>query len=1050
MDREKYIIKDFHMRPPFSSFLPGIAGAEGVPLWAFYVNRGQGIASFGIEDKNHAIMEFSPAVIAYEDTARKGFRTFLKVNGSCFELFSSNESNEIQQMEIEPNSLCIKTQHKLTGLSMTVKYFLLPNQPFGALIRKVTIQNESPNQKSIEMLDGIARILPYGVSNSEFKEQANLLKSYGVIKNLQDDVPVFRVRASVEDSEEVADVRGGYFYASLMDGKFAAPVCDPNRVFGQDTGLHQPQYFQQHSILDLKENQHPDNKIPCAFSPFSFVLKGQESKTLYTMIGYTNDESKISGYKEWMKDENWWLCKEKEAQSLIGDLTKDIETHSGNQIYDQYLKQCYLDNLLRGGYPYQFSVQEGEPCTLHLFSRKHGDLERDYNFFKTEAVFYSQGNGNFRDVCQNRRDEIIFHPEIGDFDVVTFVNLIQPDGYNPLEIHPTKFYLKEGHLKYIDPILKKCQIRNEKLTEQLIKELENGVTPGAIFRLFDKYNGSSEGRFEEILKNIIIHCHQEQQAIYKEGYWSDHFTYVLDLVCNYLEIYPERLTTFLFQECKYKFYDSPARVLPRRQKYCLKDGRIYQYGATVIDERKNRDVKASCWMKTKQGQVLYVTLFEKLLLLCAIKCATLDPFQSGLEMEAGKPGWNDAFNGLPGMIGSSTSEVLDLKHLADHLYNDLNCVQTELKLSAQIWNYCKKLDQLVKDRNERYISKFDFWDGCSNLREDWREETRFHLDANRESVKAEAVKEFLNHLRELLAPITKLHETMILPTYYICHGTKFEKMLDRDGSEKLTPYGLPAVRVLAFEQEVLPPFLEAPAKQMKHLKPEEAEQLYQEIRSSDLFDQKLKMYKTSGSIEDVSMEVGRIRSFTPGWFERESIFLHMQYKYLLSLLEAGLYERYFDEIPKLLVPYMDDAVYGRSTLENSSFIASSANPDPNVHGRGYIARLSGSTAEVITMWKKTFVGATMFHVRNKTLTFTFAPILAGEMFDENGMIRFTLFDCIIIYQNKHRKATFGEGHAVIKSITIDGEETLEGNSITGVLAHKFRNKEFEKIDVVFE
>ena len=43
-------------------------------------------------------------------------------------------------------------------------------------------------------------------------------------------------------------------------------------------------------------------------------------------------------------------------------------------------------------------------------------------------------------------------------------------------------------------------------------------------------------------------------------------------------------------------------------------------------------------------------------------------------------------------------------------------------------------------------------------------------------------------------------------------------------------------------------------------------------------------------------------------------------------------------------------------LENSSFIASSANPNPDIHGRGFVARLSGSTTEMISMWIEMFIG----------------------------------------------------------------------------------------------
>lgn len=53
----------------------------------------------------------------------------------------------------------------------------------------------------------------------------------------------------------------------------------------------------------------------------------------------------------------------------------------------------------------------------------------------------------------------------------------------------------------------------------------------------------------------------------------------------------------------------------------------------------------------------------------------------------------------------------------------------------------------------------------------------------------------------------------------------------------------------------------------------------------------------------------------------------------------------FEDLKNALPPFMDPSVYGRSTLENSSFIASSVNPDESMHGRGFVARLSGTTAE---------------------------------------------------------------------------------------------------------
>ena len=84
----RYTIENYGRMEPFCSFLPGIGGEKGVPMWCYYVNRGQCVSSFGIENKDHAIMEFFPAHQAYQYTSRVGWRTFLKVNGTFVEPFA--------------------------------------------------------------------------------------------------------------------------------------------------------------------------------------------------------------------------------------------------------------------------------------------------------------------------------------------------------------------------------------------------------------------------------------------------------------------------------------------------------------------------------------------------------------------------------------------------------------------------------------------------------------------------------------------------------------------------------------------------------------------------------------------------------------------------------------------------------------------------------------------------------------------------------------------------------------------------------------------------
>jgi hypothetical protein len=73
---DRFIFYDFDATAPISSFLPGMAGVFGKPVQAFSVNRGQGIASFGMASKDFPLLEFNSSNEAYQLTPYIGFRTF--------------------------------------------------------------------------------------------------------------------------------------------------------------------------------------------------------------------------------------------------------------------------------------------------------------------------------------------------------------------------------------------------------------------------------------------------------------------------------------------------------------------------------------------------------------------------------------------------------------------------------------------------------------------------------------------------------------------------------------------------------------------------------------------------------------------------------------------------------------------------------------------------------------------------------------------------------------------------------------------------------------
>lgn len=191
-EKGRFILKDYDTQSPFADFLPALAGYYGKPLYAFYVNRGQGIASFGFRSKNFPIQEFHSANQAYQQTPFTGFRTFLQISTAPEK---SDDTTDIQSQfkTIEPfdvsrsrfpqistkdlpkrnmfvgmNEMQLQEVDTFNGIETNVTYFILPEEDFGAFVKRTTITNILPlnrrfgksNDLSISMLDGLAKIEP--------------------------------------------------------------------------------------------------------------------------------------------------------------------------------------------------------------------------------------------------------------------------------------------------------------------------------------------------------------------------------------------------------------------------------------------------------------------------------------------------------------------------------------------------------------------------------------------------------------------------------------------------------------------------------------------------------------------------------------------------------------------------------------------------------------------------------------------------------------------------------------------------------------------------
>ncbi|MGD9049294.1 MAG: cellobiose phosphorylase, partial [Anaerolineae bacterium] len=189
--------------------------------------------------------------------------------------------------------------------------------------------------------------------------------------------------------------------------------------------------------------------------------------------------------------------------------------------------------------------------------------------------------------------------------------------------------------------------------------------------------------------------------------------------------------------------------------------------------------------------------------------------------------------------------------------------------------------------------------------------------------------------------------------------------------------------------------------------------------------------------------------------ENESIWLHMEYKYLLEVLKAGLYGEFYEEVERILICFQNPEVYGRSTLENSSFLVSSAHPDPSLHGTGFVARLSGATAEFLSIWTTMMAGRQPFFLQDGKLCLAFKPALPGWLFDTEGRLSFTFLGRVsVTYHNPDRRDLFPNDGASVRRVVLylpDGGQVEFAEGIIGApYALMVREGQITKIEVFFQ
>jgi len=1139
-DLDRFVMEDFDTRSTFASFLPGIAGYFGKPTWAFYVNRGQGMATFGTESKEYPMLEFNAANKAYQLTPLVGFRTFIKGTrgGSsqqsfAIEPFAPKTARNPLDVNDDPtkpkrilfvgtNELEIEEIDSVHDITTSVKYFILPEENFASLIRRTTFTNTGKTALTVDVLDGLAKMEPYGGQiDWSLKNMGRTLEGwFGVYHPEGDDkktMPFYKMSTETGDTASVIIEHGGHYALSFIETADSAAellpvVFDTGKIFGASTSLENPSGFDASTVAGILSNpQYGFATTSSAFGAINqMTIQPGESITVASVYGKADNIEDVPKIAKIVTQPGYTSLKFERARSLINGLTASVETSTVNKLFDGTVKQMYLDNGLRGGLPTIIGDVDSDMTydeddgvkVFHTFSRIHGDLERDYNAFKIVPSFFSQGPGNYRDIAQNRRDDVTFEPRLGSFDVQLFLGYIQADGYEPLTVESIVF-LFEDRNKAAEVAAK---VTSDARSEEILTAVLSGgpFRPGQLYDLCKMLNINISVSNEDLVNIVTSSATDRAMGLYGTGYWGDHWDYYIDLIEAYLGVFPDKEESLMYDQ-KLRYFFSTATVKPRAEKYVLdlnydaSGKHVIQLESTFFDNDKVAEQEAfrssqtgllgieAQWQRTKEGIPFTSSPIAKLFLLGSIKYATRDAYGMGVEYEGGKPGWLDTMNGLPGMLGSGMPETYELSLLLKYVKKVVDTygrpVAIPEEIGVMITTVNEALDELLAtgftDSEELPedvpAELFTYWDKVATARETYRNKVEYYFSGN--TVEYSAVK-----VSEMIARwLTQVELGMDRAMFFSTRG------FEDDGTSGIPPcffsynvtafeenggkndVGHPLVNAKAMKVRRFPLFLEGPVRYMKTIEDDKEKMkiMHQNVFKSGLRDAELNMYFLSASLTGQTYDMGRQVAFAPGWLENQSIWTHMSYKFYLQLIRGKLYDEFFAEMKGGgMLPFVDPKVYGRSVMECSSFISSSAFPDPAIHGKGFLARLSGSTAEFMSMWKLMFIGPNLFSLNESgDLEMRLTPALPTWLFEDddadndptydsegNHLVSFKLFaEITVTYHNPGGVAIYG---IPPKRYTIEMKDgtliNVDGPTIPTETAHSIRRvSPVKSIDAYF-
>ncbi|MFI3169442.1 MAG: hypothetical protein R3Y06_05835 [Faecalibacterium sp.] len=619
-----------------------------------------------------------------------GSKTFVRVDGQLWQPFA-NAAVQPYQMQQNIYKSCYASSVILEEINETLalayRYEYQSSEQYG-FVKTATLTNLGDTARTLEVLDGLSNILPYGVDPTLQATSSTLVDAYRVAELAGENLAIYALSTTINDTPNpIEPLRANICYHTKGAGTvylneavtklFAAgEALDCNR---ESLGGKSGYYIAFTETLAAGKE-----------SSYSFVLdSGYDHSALAAIVSFVAQGDFAPLFAD--------------IQKGVQDLVQIVEKADGLQQtgdavataahYLSTLYNCMRGGIFEGGYALDVAdflkfislrnqkmhglltsdaqyvavkdcttVQQLKECAERLgdatlqrlvleymplsFSRRHGDPSRPWNKFNiaikdengAKALYYE---GNWRDIFQNWEALGLSYPAYYQNMVAKFVNASTFDGFNPYRI----------------------------------------TTVG-----IDWEKPEPENPFSGL------------------GYWGDHqIIYLLRLLQGLEQHYPAQLSQMLTQEI-FSYANVPYRIASYES--ILQDSKntmSFDFEADAAIEALIPSYGSDARLILQGQDVLMVSLAEKLLVPALSKISNL-MVGGGIWMNTARPEWNDANNAIVG-IGLSMVTVYHLSAYLEFLLALFAQGEASYSLTANVAQWLAALTASLASCEGQYQGK---------------------------------------------------------------------------------------------------------------------------------------------------------------------------------------------------------------------------------------------------------------------------------------------------------------------------------------------------------